>query len=127
MEESGAIVNAKNFAGDTALHVMVRHDRLDCALALVTHGADINCADAKGNTPLHLAVELAHVSLVRAMLVFDADTGLENAQGQTPYALALKLAQESSLIDSIGLGTSLKGEETPFLIFIRFLLVVSQN
>ena len=50
--EAGCVVDARNFAGDTALHVMAKHDRLDCALALITHGADINCRDNAGNTPL---------------------------------------------------------------------------
>ena len=31
--------------GDTALHTMVRQDRLDCALALITHGAQIDAKD----------------------------------------------------------------------------------
>ena len=31
--------------GDTALHTMVRQDRLDCALALITNGAEINMKD----------------------------------------------------------------------------------
>ena len=31
--------------GDTALHTMVRQDRLDCALALITHGAEIDAKD----------------------------------------------------------------------------------
>ena len=71
--EAGCLVNSKNFAGDTALHVMAKHDRLDCAIALIVHGADIDEKDARGNTPMHVAVEHAHVSLVRTMLVFDAD------------------------------------------------------
>ena len=50
--ESGCVIDAKNFAGDTALHVMAKHDRLDCALALILHGADINQRDNAGNTPL---------------------------------------------------------------------------
>ena len=31
-----------NFQGDTALHVMARHERLDCVLALISYEADIN-------------------------------------------------------------------------------------
>jgi len=119
--EAGCVVDARNFAGDTALHVMAKHDRLDCALALITHGADINCRDNAGNTPLHLAVEFAHVSLVRALLVFDADTSLVNNQAQTPYKLALKMMQESGLIDAIGLGVTLK-EYRKLVVFSLYMI-----
>jgi hypothetical protein len=32
----------KQFQGDTALHVMAKHERLDCVLALISYGAEIN-------------------------------------------------------------------------------------
>ena len=33
--------------GDTALHTMVRQERLDCTLALITHGAEIDATDSE--------------------------------------------------------------------------------
>ena len=50
-------VDARNFCGQTALHVMVQRERFDCVVALLSRGgADPNLTDAVGNTPLHEAL-----------------------------------------------------------------------
>ena len=36
--EANTHINAKNFKGDTALHTMVRNERVDCVLALISQG-----------------------------------------------------------------------------------------
>ncbi len=46
--DSGCSVDAKNFRGDTALHVMVSYGRLDCIMALLSNGADIDAKDNEG-------------------------------------------------------------------------------
>ena len=90
--DSGCVVNARNFQGDTALHVMVRHGRLECVLALVTCGADIDAKDNAGNTSLHLAADMGHTTILRALLVFDADSSLTNNQGKLPWTVAAEQA-----------------------------------
>ena len=47
-------LDAKNFKGDTALHTMIGHGRLDCVMALISYGANVNAKDDGGNTPLHI-------------------------------------------------------------------------
>ena len=37
--EAGCYIDAKNFKGDAALHIMVRHSRLDCVMSLISYGA----------------------------------------------------------------------------------------
>mgnify|MGYP001357961131 FL=1 len=37
--EAGCYIDAKNFKGDAALHIMVRHSRLDCVMTLISNGA----------------------------------------------------------------------------------------
>lgn len=50
-------VDARNFCGQTALHVMVQRERFECVVALLSRGgADPNLTDAVGNTPLHEAL-----------------------------------------------------------------------
>lgn len=56
--EHGCNVNARNFQGDTALHVMVKRNRLSCAVVLLSHNAYTDIQNADGNTPLHLAVKV---------------------------------------------------------------------
>jgi len=54
-------LNARNFHGDTALHLMITRADLPCILTLLSHGADVNAIGAKGNTPLHLAIKVLYI------------------------------------------------------------------
>ncbi|XP_071042085.1 85/88 kDa calcium-independent phospholipase A2 [Parasteatoda tepidariorum] len=86
--EHGCNVNAKNFQGDTALHVMVRRNRLSCAVMLLSHQADANIQNSEGNTPLHLAVKSGDLSLVQTFIAFDADVDLLNNHSESPRHIA---------------------------------------
>ena len=98
--EAGCHIDAKNFNGDTALHVMVRNGRLDCVVALVSYGSNVNTADGEGNTPLHLACQNGHDTIVKALLIFDADFKLTNNKNETPVQIALsKATTDTSLMD----------------------------
>ncbi|KAI5637886.1 ankyrin repeats (many copies) domain-containing protein [Phthorimaea operculella] len=77
-------INALNFDGRTALHVMVFRGRLECAIALVSRGAELNIGDKEGNTPLHLAVKQSNIAIVQALVVFGADLEQVNNAGFTP-------------------------------------------
>lgn len=81
--EHGCNVNARNFQGDTALHVMVKRSRLACSVALLSHQADVDIQDADGNTPLHLAVKSGDLSLVQTFITFGADVNKMNNLGET--------------------------------------------
>lgn len=76
-------INALNFDGRTALHVMVLRGRLECAIALLSRGAEISVADNEGNTPLHSAVKQSYV-ITQALVVFGADLNARNNAGHTP-------------------------------------------
>ena len=98
--EHGCKVDAKNFTGKTALHVMVEYERLDCVVALIACGAaDLNARTAEGDTALHLAVDVGCVAIVKALLVFEADFSLVNNAGLTAGALANTKIDESGMMD----------------------------
>ncbi|GIY39173.1 hypothetical protein CEXT_586611 [Caerostris extrusa] len=86
--EHGCNVNAKNFQGDTALHVMVKRNRLSCAVMLLSHQADADIQNIEGNTPLHLAVKSGDISLVQTFIAFGADVNMWNNNGETARHLA---------------------------------------
>ncbi|CAL1282723.1 unnamed protein product [Larinioides sclopetarius] len=86
--EHGCNVNAKNFQGDTALHVMVKRNRISCAVMLLSHQADADIQNSEGNTPLHLAVKSGDISLVQTFIAFGADVDMLNNNGESPRHLA---------------------------------------
>ena len=52
----GCDVNNTSSAGNTALHVAVMRNRLDCVMVLLTH---TDARGEHGNTPLHLAMSVS--------------------------------------------------------------------
>ncbi|XP_050549409.1 85/88 kDa calcium-independent phospholipase A2 isoform X1 [Spodoptera frugiperda] len=77
-------INALNFDGRTALHIMVLRGRLECAMALLSRGAEHSIGDNEGNTPLHLAVKQPNIAIVQALIVFGANLEAKNNMGNTP-------------------------------------------
>lgn len=82
--ERGCDVNAKNFDGRTALHVMVARNRFECVVTLLAHDADIDVLDKDGNSALHLAIEKKLVNIVQCLVVFGCDFNLSNREGKSP-------------------------------------------
>lgn len=53
--DAGASLDKKNNEGNTALHVALKKNLEDIAVALIKHGADLNVTDAQRNNALKLA------------------------------------------------------------------------
>ncbi|XP_020288940.1 85/88 kDa calcium-independent phospholipase A2 [Pseudomyrmex gracilis] len=81
--ETNCDIDALNFNGRTALHVMVMRKRLQCVVALLSHMASVNIADNDGNTPLHLAVETETPAIVQTLVGFGADVDARNWKSET--------------------------------------------
>ncbi|XP_017081157.1 85/88 kDa calcium-independent phospholipase A2 isoform X2 [Drosophila eugracilis] len=80
----GCDVNATNFEGRTALHVMVARNRFECVVTLLAHDADIDVLDNEGNAALHIAIEKKLVPIVQCLVVFGCDINLKNKDGKSP-------------------------------------------
>ncbi|XP_037905718.1 85/88 kDa calcium-independent phospholipase A2 isoform X2 [Hermetia illucens] len=82
--ERGCDINALNFDGRTALHIMVSRNRLECVVTLLSHEAEVDIVDKDGNTALHIAIENKFVPIVQCLVVFGCDINKKNKDGKTP-------------------------------------------
>lgn len=85
--ESNCDIDALNFDGRTALHIMAMRKRLPCVVALLSHMASVNIVDKDGNTPLHLAVIENTLPIVQCLIGFGADIDARNWKSETPRHL----------------------------------------
>ncbi|XP_054008807.1 85/88 kDa calcium-independent phospholipase A2 isoform X1 [Hylaeus anthracinus] len=82
--ETNCDIDALNFDGRTALHIMAMRKRLQCVVALLSHMASVNIVDKDGNTPLHLAVSEGTLPIVQSLIGFGADIDARNWKSETP-------------------------------------------
>ncbi|KXT16092.1 hypothetical protein AC579_7146 [Pseudocercospora musae] len=83
---AGANINARNAAGDTALHLICRDGVAITGNMeiLLRHGADANSHGELGNTALHRACENQPVDATKMLIQAGADVKAFNSQGETP-------------------------------------------
>jgi ankyrin repeat protein len=79
--------NARDRAGQTALHLAYRDKRV--AELLIERGADVNARDKKLETPLHRAAYAGETAIIAMLLAGGADPNAKNSTGQTPLQLAI--------------------------------------
>lgn len=85
----GALVNARNSLGGTALHDAAWSGEKEIAAYLISAGADVNAKHAEGSsTPLHYAVLTNHPEVVEVLLDHGADVKALYRSTQTPLQLA---------------------------------------
>ena len=77
MIEHGCDLNARNFQDNTALHITVARNRVNCVILLLSHGADVNAVGMDGDTPLHVAVRVAAPVTDNWLPIFEQVRGSE--------------------------------------------------
>ena len=85
-----ALVNAKNFSGETALTIAVARRDDDWTSFLLAQGADPNAADRKGETPLIIAARLGYTTGAAHLASRKAKIDGTNKQGETPLIVAVQ-------------------------------------
>lgn len=104
--ENNCDIDALNFDGRTALHIMAMRKRLPCVVALLSHMASVNIVDKDGNTPLHLAVSNGTPAIVQVLLGFGADIDAKNWNSETPRHLVNLSSNDGQkilyILDAVG-------------------------
>lgn len=88
--EKNCDIDALNFEGRTALHIMVIRKRLECVASLLSHMANINIVDKEGNSALHLAVTKSTPTIVQLLIGFGAEINAKNWKSESPRHLVNK-------------------------------------
>ncbi|OCT83157.1 hypothetical protein XELAEV_18025694mg [Xenopus laevis] len=109
--ERGCNVNTCSKTLDTPLHIMVKRDRFEAAMVLLTNVADPNVKGEHGNTPLHLAMKKDQLELIKALMVFGADVEQHNDFGETPGLIAARSSK--GFRDFVYVSTALSGMLVP--------------
>lgn len=89
MLEGGAEVNAKNGAGNTALHEATLYGRYKIVRILLEAGADPDIKDDAGNTPLHKAALRGSIDIAHLLIESGADLSAKDGFGNTPLHKAV--------------------------------------
>ncbi|XP_013395642.1 85/88 kDa calcium-independent phospholipase A2-like [Lingula anatina] len=95
LADLGCDTNARNFSGDTPLHIMIQRKRVECIVELLSRGADANAIGYQGNTLLHLALLTEDVDVVRSIIVFGCDVNAANSFGVMPRHIAANSSSKS--------------------------------
>jgi len=84
----GALVDARDFNGQTALHVASEKGYSHIAEVLLNGHADVDAADNAGSTPLCMAAAKGRAALVHILLRHGAHPGKSGWNGNSPVHLA---------------------------------------
>lgn len=109
--DAGADVDAKDNAGETALHIAAERSRDEIAIALIVAGADVNAKDNTDKTPLHIAVHSRRPDLTALLIAADADVNAKNGAGETPLHTAAERDADASAAALIAAGADIHARD----------------
>ena len=84
LKNRGANVDAKNDAGETALHVATIRWDTEIVKFLIGASANVNAKNNKGQTPLHISAQSGCVKVAEALLNNGADFNAKDIFGKPP-------------------------------------------
>jgi ankyrin repeat protein len=122
--DRNALVNARNKAGDTALHFAVRDDLEETGALLINRGADIFANNANGESPLYLSFpEKIPPGRARQWIVNPATVTARDGAGNSilHYAAQWKLDTHIPMIVSKGVNPNVPNAmgEPPLFMAVK--------
>lgn len=93
--DGDALLNAKNTAGKTVLHIAAQKGSLPFLTLFLEKHADSNSDDATGKTPLVEAIRYGKTAAVMLLLKYGASPARQDIQGRTALHEAVGLAPVS--------------------------------
>lgn len=85
------IIDARNDAGEGALHIVTKRSDPTYLGFLLARGANPNIQDGQGETPLMTALQASFLTGVETLIARKANVNLANNRGETPLIRAVQL------------------------------------
>lgn len=96
--QNGALVDAADSSGNTALHYASAYGWIECAEILIKASANVNSSSNWKLTPLNVAMLKSHFGMVRFLLSQpNVDVNCKDEMGRTLVSLAVDLTTEDGL------------------------------
>jgi uncharacterized protein len=111
LSKQGALVNATEADGSTALHWAARLDRIDHVQTLIRAGAQVNSKNRYAITPLALAAVNGSAAVVDALLKAGADANAAGADGETVLMLAARTGKPDAVRALLDRGADVNARE----------------
>jgi len=111
-EDKRADINARDFLGNSALHVCIRWSAGKAAAALISYDAQyngkklLNARNLAGKTPLHEAARQGNMGFLRSLLISGADINAVDETGKTALTDAIQANQSEVVILLLDRGAS---------------------
>ena len=104
--DKGADIQAKDYNGNTALHLVKIHGHLFVGI-LLDRGADIDCKNNRGNTPLHITAGRGYLEGIGILLDRGADIHNMDDDGNTACHIASRFGHKDSVIVLLNRGADI--------------------
>lgn len=85
---AGALPNATNPIGQTALHIASIWNHVEVGRVLIAAGANVSIPNQYGATPLHFAAMKGNLEMAKLLIAHEADTRAVNQNGVMPWETA---------------------------------------
>jgi hypothetical protein len=92
--DAGADVNAKDGAGETALHYAAARGHLEACRLLIAAGANVDAVDTTGNTPMFSAIRHGEVGVFTLLVDSGASSNISNLLDVTPLHFAARYRRD---------------------------------
>ncbi len=110
LKNSDTLLNNKNSAGLTPLHIAILHNNKEVAQTLIRCNATITLADARSNTPLIYAAQCGRNSCIKMLYESGCDLNGTNANLETALHHATRKNHKSTiaLLKHLGASVSMR-------------------